>query len=199
MAQNTPPGTRLSRRCAVVATLSAVLLAAACSPVTLVQRAVEDRSMEDIADDNKIVVAVNKLMAKYETISVSTEVYEQHLLVYGIMDEKAMFDGFNAEVAKIAGVKKLYNRVVHMTEAEQEARDDNMLGFAEGLKVKAKIEIDWLDTPGLQSLNFRIAVDPMGIAYVLGRAKSAAERDRALAVAGNAEGVKRVRDYTFIR
>ncbi|MEQ9487651.1 MAG: BON domain-containing protein [Alphaproteobacteria bacterium] len=199
MTLKSSPIDHLSRRGALAAALTAVLFAAACSPVTLVQRAVEDRSMEDIADDNKIVVAVNKLMAKYETISVSTEVYEQHLLVYGIMDDKTMFDGFNAEVAKIAGVKKLYNRVIHMTEAEQEAQENNMLGFAEGLKVKAKIEIDWLDMPGLESLNFRIAVDPMGIAYVLGRAKSPAERDRALAVAGNAEGVKRVRDYTFIR
>ncbi len=190
---------RITRRSAVIAAVSATLLVVACSPVTLVQRAVEDRSMQDIADDNKIVVAVNKLMAKYETISVSTEVYEQHLLVYGIMEEKAMFDGFNAEVAKIPGVRKLYNKVIHMTEAEQEAQEDRMLGFAEGLKVKAKIELDWLDTAGLESLNFRIAVDPMGIAYVIGRAKSEAERDRALAVAGNAEGVKRVRNYTFIR
>ena len=196
---NASIGKRMTRRRALIAAVSATLLVAACSPVTLVQRAVEDRSMEDIADDNKIVVAVNKLMAKYETISVSTEVYEQHLLVYGIMDEKAMFDGFNAEVGKIAGVKKLYNRVVHMTEAEQEAQENNMMGFAEALNVKAKIEFEWLDTPGLESLNFRIAVDPMGIAYVLGRAKSAEERDRAMAVAGNAEGVKRVRDYTFIR
>lgn len=189
----------MSRRSILGVSFAVLATATACSPVTLVQRAVEDRSLEDIAEDNKIVLAVNKLMAKYETISVSTEIYEQRLLVYGIMEDKALFDGFNAELAKVAGVKKLYNQVVHMTEAQQKAQKDNMIGFAEGIKVKAAIEVDWLDAPGVESLNFRVAVDPMGIAYVLGRAKTSAERDRAVAVVRNAEGVKRVRNYAVVR
>ena len=189
----------VSRRTTLAVSLAAVLAAGACSPVTLVQRAVEDRSLDDIAEDNKIVVAVDKLMAKYETITVSTEIYEQHLLVYGIMEDKALYDGFVSELGRVKGVKKLYNQVLHMTEAQQEAQEDSMIGFAEGIKVKAKIEVAWLDEPGLESLNFRVAVDPMGVAYVLGRAKTAAERDRAIAVVRNTEGVKRVRNYTVQR
>lgn len=188
-----------SRRAVLFATIGAALAVTACSPVTLVQRAVEDRSLEDIAADNKIVIAVNKLMAKYKTVTVSTEIYEQHLLVYGLMENKARYDGFNTELAKIAGVKKLYNKVLHMTEAQQKAREDSMLGFAEGIQVKAKIEVAWLDEPGLESPNFRVAVDPMGVAYILGRAKTSAERDRAIAVVRNTERVKRVNNYTVVR
>lgn len=188
-----------SRRTALFASIAAALVVTACSPVALVQRAVEDRSLDDIAEDNKIVLAVNKLMAKYETVTVSTEIYEQHLLVYGIMDDKELYDGFNSELAKVPGVKKLYNKVLHMTEAQQQAQEDSMIGFAEGIKVKAKIEVAWLDEPGLESPNFRVAVDPKGAAYVLGRAKTDRERDRAIAVVRNAEGVKRVNNYAVVR
>jgi len=190
---------RVSRRTTLALTVSAALAVSACSPVGLVQRAVEDRSLNNIAEDNRIVIAVNKLMAKYETATVSTEIYEQHLLVYGLMKDKALYDGFVSELANVKGVKKLYNHVLHMTEAQQEAQEDTMIGFAEGIKVKAKIEVAWLDEPGLESLNFRAAVDPMGVAYVLGRAKTSGEQDRAIAVVRNIEGVKRVKNYSFVR
>ncbi len=49
----------------------------------------EERSAADITKDNEIVIDVNQLMAKYETISVSTEIYEQRLVVYGLLDDKA--------------------------------------------------------------------------------------------------------------
>jgi len=172
---------------------------AACSPVTIAQRALEDRSVADIREDNRIVVAVNKLMAKYETVSVSTEIYEQHLLIYGILETESAYDGFRNDVARIDGIDRLYWHVEQMSEAEREAREGEMLGFARGLKVKALIEKDWLQAEGVESLNFRVAVDPFATAYVLGRAKSGTEMDRALAVVRNTEGVRRVRNYATVR
>lgn len=172
---------------------------AACSPITVVQRAVEDRSAADIAEDNRIVVAVNKLMAKYETVSVSTEIYEQRLLIYGILADPADYSGLRNDVGKIDGIAELYWHVTRMSEAEQDAREDEMLGFAAGLKVKAVIEKDWLAADGVESLNFRVAVDPFGTAYIVGRAKSRPEQDRAVAVVRNVEGVRRVTDYSEIR
>lgn len=186
------------------AALAALMLAAAaglsaCSPVTVAQRALEDRSVADIREDNRIVVGVNKLMAKYETISVSTEIYEQHLLIYGILETESAYNGFRNDVAKIEGIDRLYWHVEQMSEAEQEAREGEMLGFAQGLKVKAVIEKNWLQAEGVESLNFRVAVDPFATAYVLGRAKSQTELDRALAVVRNTEDVRRVRNYAAVR
>lgn len=190
----------ISRRAALAALmLAATAGLSACSPVTVAQRALEDRSVADIKEDNRIVVAVNKLMAKYGTVSVSTEIYEQHLLIYGILETASAYDGFRNDVAKIEGIDRLYWHVEQMSEAEQEAREDEMLGFAQGLKVKAVIEKDWLQAEGVESLNFRVAVDPFATAYVLGRAKSQTELDRALAVVRNTEDVRRVRNYASVR
>ena len=63
--------------------IALMLMVAACAPppVKIAQRALEDRSTSDIVKDNEIVVDVNRLMAKYETVAVSTEIYEQRLLV----------------------------------------------------------------------------------------------------------------------
>jgi hyperosmotically inducible protein len=197
-----PQGNRYPRTGrAVVATMAALMMLAvgACSPITIAQRALEDRSVSDIREDNRIVIAVNKLMAKYETISVSTEIYEQRLVIYGVLAEPADYNGLRNDVGKISGIKRLYWHVTQMSEAEQEAKEDQMLGFAGGLKVKALIEKDWLAADGVESLNLRVAVDPFATAYVLGLAKSAGEKSRALAVVRNAEGVRRVTDYVSVR
>lgn len=174
---------------------SAITGLSACSPTTLVERAIEDRSSSSIVEDNRIAVDVNKLMAKYKTASVSTEVYEQRLLVYGIMDDKSAYDGFRSDVKKISGIKRLYWHVAYMTEEEQKAKEDQMTGFAEGIKIEGTIAAKWIDTKGVESANLRIAVDPMGTAYVMGLVKSADERSKALEVVRNTKGVRRLVDY----
>ncbi|MEQ8442761.1 MAG: BON domain-containing protein [Alphaproteobacteria bacterium] len=186
------------RRQIMTLALGGTAILAGCSPVSVVQRAIEDRSVEDIAEDNRIVVQVNRLMAKYETISVSTEIYEQRLLVYGIMEDATSFQGFEAETRNIAGVRNLYFHVQNLTPAQQAARDDEIIGFAQGLRIKAGIEAAWLDAPGVESLNFRVGVDPFATAYVLGRAATAAEQDRAVAVVRNTERVRRVVNYSVV-
>ena len=47
-----------------LAQLGDILLA----PKTLIDRAIEARSAEDIATDNRIVVDVNKIMVEFETL-----------------------------------------------------------------------------------------------------------------------------------
>lgn len=175
------------------------IVSSCAAPVTVVQRAMEERSAADITKDNEIVIDVNQLMAKYETISVSTEIYEQRLVVYGLLDDKATNDGFRKDTEAVEGIKQLHWHVLLMTEEEQKAKEDEMLGFSGGLKVKALIEKDWLDTEGINSLNYRVAVGALGEAYVLGRAFTAAERDKALAVVRNTSGVTNVVDYVEVR
>jgi hyperosmotically inducible protein len=169
------------------------------SPVTIGQRALEERSVEDIAKDNEIVVDVNALMAKYETVSVSTEIYEQRIVVYGLLDDEAVLDNFRKDTEAIEGIKQLNWHVLFMTEEEQTAKEDEMLGFAGGLEVKVKAEKDWLETEGISSLNYRVAVGALGDAYVLGRAFTAGERDKSLTVVRNVEGVTKVVDYVEVR
>ena len=178
-----------------------VLVVAACvpPPVKVGQRALEDRSTSDIVTDNEIVLDVNELMVKYETVAVSTEIYEQRLLVYGLLNDAAAVESFRADAGKIEGVKALYWHVTYMSAADQEAKKDEMLGIAGATEAKATVEANWLEADGVSSLNFRAGIDPLATAYILGRAKSAAEKEKALAEAGNVPEIKRVVDYVEVR
>ena len=79
------------------AQLSDILLA----PKTLIDRAIEARSAQDIAIDNRIVVDVNAIMVEFTTLKASTEIYEQRLLVTGIFDDEALFNDFSAKVQAV--------------------------------------------------------------------------------------------------
>jgi hyperosmotically inducible protein len=179
--------------------IAGAIVSSCASPLKIGQRALEERSFGDIAKDNEIVVDVNTVMAKYETASVSTEIYEQRLVVYGLLDEKATFDDFRKDTQAVEDIKQLHWHVLFMTEEEQKAKEDEMLGFSGGLKVKAAVEKVWLETEGINSLNYRVAVGALGDAYVLGRAFTAAERDQALAAVRGVEGVRNVVDYVEVR
>ncbi len=168
------------------------------SPVTLAQRALEDRSSEDIATDTAIFTAANTIMAGEKTLSLSTLVYEQVLVVYGLETDRETYDTVRAEMAEIEDVKTLHWEAVYMTEAEKEAADEQILGIADTLRIQAEVEADWLDTEGIESLNFRVGVDPQGTAFLLGRAKSAEEHQKVVDVARAIDGVQRVVDYTYV-
>ena len=81
------------RRIALAAVFLAVAMPAAqaqlmdvlTAPKTLIDRAIEARSASDIAKDNMIVVKVNGYMGKHATIKASTEIYEQRLLITGLL------------------------------------------------------------------------------------------------------------------
>jgi len=178
-----------------------VLVLSSCTPppVTLVQRAAETRSSEDIAKDNEIVIDVNKLMAKYETISVSTAIYEQRLVVYGLLDDQSIVDGLRKDLGSVEGIKALYWHVEYMSEEEQEAKKDELLGFAGATEAQVEIESSWLETEGVSSLNYRAAIDPLGNAYILGRAFTAEEEALVLVDARKADGIKNVVDYVEVR
>lgn len=177
------------------AQLSDILLA----PKTLFDRAIEARSAKNIAIDNRIVVEVNAIMVKYSTIKASTEIYEQRLLITGIFDDKKLFDDFNAKVRKIEGVKELYWHVIYMSEKEQEKREEELLDWPDAVVLNSKVGINLISTRGIADVNFRTAVDSLSTIYLLGRARSQPELDKALATVKETEGVAKVINYAFVR
>ena len=180
----------------------ALVVAACASPPPLVkiaQQALEDRGTSDIVKDNEIEVDVNKLMATYETVAVSTEIYEQRLLVYGLLDDADKVESFRGDVGQIAGVKTLYWHVAYMSAADQAAKKDEILGFASATEAQADVVANWLLADGVGSLDFRAGIDPLATAYILGRAKSAPEKQKVLAEVGKVPAIKRVVDYVEVR
>jgi hyperosmotically inducible protein len=170
-------------------------------PKTLIDRAIEARSAADIKRDNQVVLAVNKAMAEAGTIKASTEIYEQRLLVTGVFDDKEIYDAFEKSVRAVKGVKRLYWQVVYLPKAEQEARRKagTMIDWANALAIETKAKGRLIGAAGIADVNFRVAVDAFATVYVIGRARSKAEADKAVARAKDGDGVKKVTSYIDVR
>jgi len=169
------------------------------APKTLVDRAIEARKAGDILEDNRIVIDVNKVMADLGTIKASTEIYEQHLLITGIFDDKATYDKFRSGVKKVKGVKKLYWHARYMSKKDQERRKSQMVDWKDALVIGAKVRANMIKTRGIADVNFKTAVDAFSTIYVLGRARSGEEMKKLLSVIAKTEGVKKVVNYGYVK
>lgn len=194
---------RLSRFFTIFGT--AVLLAGCTdvlvSPKTVVDRTIEARSGADIALDNKAVIRVNAAMAKFGLTSVSTEIYEQRLLITGVIADRTDYDGFEKSVREIGGIRQIYWHVRQISNPEQKRRIDEgaMLEWPDVLLLQGKGKARLIGTRGVADVNFRVAADSFGTLYFLGRARSAPEKSKALARVRDGRGVKQVIDYVIVR
>jgi len=167
------------------------------APKTLIDRAIEARATEDIAKDNAIVVKVNAIMGKHGTIKASTEIYEQRLLLTGLFDDKKIYDEFERDVRAVEGVKKLYWHVRYMSEADQ--KKAKLLDWSDVLIISNKAQARLVGTAGVADVNYRTAADSFGTVYIIGRARSQEEHDKALARVKDGDGVKKVIDLVEVR
>ncbi len=171
------------------------------APKTLFDRAIEARSTSDILEDNRIVAEVNGVMLDLGTIRASTEIYEQRLLITGLFNDKKLYDQFLTDVKKITGVKKLYWHVTHMTEKEQERREKKkeLLKWVDALALDVSVGLNLVATGGVADVNFKVAADAYSNVYLMGRARSQPEMDKAVKVARETEGVKKLYNYAIVR
>jgi osmotically-inducible protein OsmY len=167
------------------------------APKTLIDRAIEARSARDIAKDNEIVLKVNKIMADLGTIKASTEIYEQRLLVTGIFDDKAVYDRFEREVKAVKDVKKLYWHVSYL--GKDDPKRKTLIDWADALVMGKKAEGRLIGTRGVADVNFRIATDAYSTVYIIGRARSSEEKQKAEARAKDGDGVKKLVSYIDVR
>ncbi len=179
----------------------AQLLDLLTAPKTLFDRAIEARSTSDILEDNRIVAKVNGVMLDLGTIRASTEIYEQRLLITGLFNDKKLYDKFLADFKKIDGVKKLYWHVTHMTEKEQEAQEKKkeLLDWVDALSLDVSVGLNLVGTRGVADVNFKVAADAYSNVYLMGRARSRPEMDKAVKVARETEGVKKLYNYAIVR
>lgn len=183
----------------LLATSLLVALGAGCSPITLVERAVEARRGADIIEDNRIVLAVNKFMADLRTIKASTEIYEQRLLVTGLFDDPKLLENFRRRVRSVKGIKKLYWHAIYLSKAEQKRQSGRLLDWSDVIVLDAKVGAGLIGTRAVADVNYRVAADSRGTVYLLGRARSKTELDKALRVARGVKGVRRLINYVVVR
>lgn len=171
------------------------------SPKTLFDRMIEARSASDIARDNSIVIDVNKVMAELGTINAKTEIYEQTLLVTGLFNDPETYRKFEAGVRAVEGVKKLYWHVSYMTaEAEAAAeKEGRLMEWSDVVVLDGKAKGRLIATKGLADVNFRVTADAFGNLYLLGRARSREELQKAMSRLEEDENVKKLYTYAFVR
>ena len=145
------------------------------------------------------MIDVNAIMADLGTIKASTEIYEQKLLITGIFSDRETHDEFLEKVKQVDGVKDLFWHALHMNDDERERRKDEMLGWDDVLILETKVGVEMVSTRGVADVNFRTAADSFGTIYLMGRARSQEELDKALATVRNTEGVGKVVSYAFVR
>ena len=186
---------------APVQSAQAQLLDFLTAPKTLIDRAIEARSNSDIYEDNKIVAKVNGVMIDLGTIRASTEIYEQRLLITGLFNDSKLYDKFYAAVKRIKGIKKLYWHVSYMPKEEQVQREKNkeLLEWDDVLSLDVKVGVSLISTRGIADVNFRVAVDGFSNVYLMGRARSKPEMEKALKVSRETKGVKRLINYAIVR
>lgn len=177
----------------------AQLLDVLTAPKTLIDRAIEARSMGDIAKDNEIVLKVNKVMAEVKSAKASTEIYEQRLLLTGMFDNKADYDKFEKGVKAVPEVKKLYWHVAYLSKEDQEKRKAELAAWNDVLAMETKAKGRLIGTKGVADVNFRVTGDAFRTLYVIGRARSKDEADKAVARLKEGEGVKKVTSYIDVR
>ena len=190
----------------ISATFAAVPAAAQLSdlllgPKTLFDRAIEARSLSDLARDNAIVIDVNRVMADLGTIKASTQIYEQDLLIAGLFAEGKTYRKFEKGVRAVEGVKKLYWHVAYMTEKAKEdaIAAGRMMDWKDVLTLETKAQARLIGTAGIADVNFRVTADPFGNIYLMGRARSDEELKKAIGKLKEGDDVKKVYNYALAR
>jgi hyperosmotically inducible protein len=177
------------------------------------QKLWEDRSTEDQATDIKIGSSILKRLSDRDTgllLDVSTDVWEQRVLLTGVLDkasEKAVVEKL---VRSDGRIKRFYSNVRIVSKADKDKRraqakskDSAQKSGGAGQTVndfwiETKIKAQLLTMKGVTSVNYRWR-SVFNDAFIIGRAGSAAEKRKVLKTVRETEGVKSVRDYIEIK
>jgi len=152
--------------------------------------ATEDRTPNQLAADAAIAAVAHRYWLD-ESVDlardVSATVYGGRLLITGIVPNAAMKDAAEKRARQVDGVIAIYNEVQvgPPTNLAQDARDD-----VASTTLRAKL----LGDGDVRSANFAVhALN--GIVYILGFARTTAERDLVISYARNLANVTRVVAY----
>jgi len=193
-----------------VLALIAVLALAACDkPIgSIAGFALEDRSAEDHAIDTRIeasvftqVTRIDKMLA----IDLTTNAWEGRVLLTGIVEEARLRDAAVRAARETASVKVVYNDIVVVTKAEAErarkAKEEGKAGKEEpksDFVINAKIKAALIGASSVTSVNYRWE-SVNNVVSIVGRARSADEKNLVMALIKAVDGVRSINDYVEIK
>ena len=161
--------------------------------------AVEDRASEDIAKDLAIKATFTKdVISEMGTgvISIKADVYEQDVMLTGVVEDAKQKIQAAKLTRKIEDVKKIYNkiRVIKPVDKEKGVVEN----FVDDTVIETKINALLLDGRGVNVTNFRWR-SIGGHVYLFGRALSRAEKVKATKIVKDVKNVQSVKYLAKIR
>ena len=201
-------------RMAVLGMVIVFLLQAGC-PTLLMEtgkKAFEDRSTEDQVIDTKIGAGILSRLSDKDKgllLDVSSDTWEQRVLLTGTLDNPAVRDEVLALVKSDERIKTVYDEIQIVTPEEKERRrkeaEEQDKKDTEGTGqtvndfwIATKIEGQLLTTPGLKSVNYRWR-SVRNQVYIIGRARSQDELDKVLDICRTTKGVTSVKHFVEIK
>lgn len=163
-----------------------------------VEAAVEDRSAEDIAKDTeikaKIIAAITDQMGS-DMIGFSTDVYEQDVMLTGVVENGKLKTDAERIAKTVKGVKKIHNEVLVIPKDKQKGVVE---GFVEDTVIEKKINALLLDAKGVNVTNFRWR-SVGGHVFLFGRALSKPELKKAVDTVKTIKGVTKVTERVKVK
>ncbi len=180
--------------------LVAVLALAGCAPTVAslavdgVYTASEERTMDDVVDDNGIKLKLNKLLLDERLglfKDVGTVVYRRHVYLVGDV-EKAEDKVRAGEIALIP------EKVTEVTNDIQVTDEGGIGALVDDIYIEKIIQADYLFDSEIDSSNFRVR-SVNGVVYLIGLAESQAELDKAVAIVDARDDVRQIVNYVTVQ
>jgi osmotically-inducible protein OsmY len=188
----------LTKRCSIF--LIAAIGLAGCSPTVLslaadgAYTASEERTLDDVVDDNGIKLELNKLLLEDGLglfKDVGTVVYRRHVYLVGDVkkaDDKARAGAIARKPAKVSGI----------TNDIQVTSEGGVAALVDDIFIEKVIQTDYLFDSDIDSSNFRVR-SVNGVVYLIGLAESQAELDKAVAIVDARDDVRRIVNYVKVQ
>jgi osmotically-inducible protein OsmY len=178
----------------------AALVLAGCTPTTLslaadgAYTASEERTLDDVVDDNGIKLELNKLLLEDGLglfKDVGTVVYRRH--VYLVGDVKKAEDK-----ARAGAIARIPEKATGLTNDIQVTDEGGVGALVDDIYIEKVIQTDYLFDSDIDSSNFRVR-SVNGVVYLIGLAESQAELDKAVAIVDARDDVRRIVNYVKVQ
>lgn len=209
-------GTRIDALATIVIGLSLVMTLTGC-PTLLVEtgkKALEDRTTNDQVTDTKLAASITTDLTKKDKsllLDVSTDVWEQRVLLTGAVSDPRVKQEIVAMVRADERVRTLYDEIQIVSPEEQAERrkaaqekeqgEPKKEGFSQTVNdfwIETKISARLVTEPDVRSVNFRWR-SVRNTVYIIGRARSEAELQRVLEICKSVDGVVSVKSFVEVR
>jgi len=164
-----------------------------------VEAAVEDRSTEDIAKDLAIKATFTKDVISEmgtDVISIKADVYEQDVMLTGVVEDPKQKIQAEKLTRKIEDVKKIFNEILVIKPVKK--KKGVVENFVDDTVIESKINALLLDGKGVNVTNFRWR-SVGGHVYLFRRALGRAEKAKASKIVKEIKNVLSVKNLAKIK